>query len=477
MQTAVLGAGDATELFTTADIFEARFHLETATEDSEPARRLYLRAYELVDTETRMWKAQPEAQWPLIATILPNRIIMRPIHVNPYAQRYLSPKNGQFRTVTFVDDRQEHMLDDPDAAAASIERRLETDLFDPPGSGLGLNNNLAPVWQGLSRIRKADVIVVSHHPDRHVGHNVVSVGIQEVDSLRRAFNRVTTRGRRLIRETKQGIVHDDVLTRLDPERFQRIVQVNPPLVEVRREGVIQSSARSRTERRSTVNAVRNHLDELATEAPLELMMLHAEIERVTLAKMLATFRAKMSKRLAESQWQAFFEQNRFVLSLAFARPVQLTHTQFHAKGSTLTGAGAQIGDFLFREMGQALAIVEIKTPETLLLRSTPYRGDQVFGPHSELSGAITQVLFQQSELRKRWMVHANDVPALRSSDADAIKCVVVAGRLPTDVKLLRSFEVFRNACKDVDIVTFDELLSKLEFLEQQLKPEPEQDIF
>ncbi|KVE52629.1 hypothetical protein WI94_20595 [Burkholderia vietnamiensis] len=415
----------------------------------------------------------PDKDWPLLATILPNRIITRPIHVNPHAQRYLTPKNGRFTTVIYVDEGGDKLLDDAEAAALRIESRLAWGLFDPPGNGLGLNRDLDPLWQGLSRIQHADVLVISEHPEMHAVDGVVSISTQEVDRLRRAFNRVTTNGRKLIRQTKQGIVHDDVLTRIDPERFRRVVQVNPPLVEVRREGTKQAAARERAERRSNVQAVRKQLGELVTEAPRELMMLHAEIERVTLAKMIEAFKAKLASKLTESHWQTFFEQNKFVLSMAFARPVELTHTQFHAKGSTLTGAGAQIGDFLFKEYGQALAIVEIKTPDTALLQGTAYRGQDVFGPNSELSGAVTQALFQQSELKQRWMTHVNDNPALRQSGVDVVNCVVVAGRLPTDPSRLRSFEVFRNACKNVDIVTFDELLAKLEFLEEQLTPKPE----
>ncbi|MNV65209.1 hypothetical protein D3C71_1578950 [compost metagenome] len=176
--------------------------------------------------------------------------------------------------------------------------------------------------------------------------------------------------------------------------------MNQTLVEVRREGTKQATARERAERRTNVQVVRNQLSSLVTEAPQELMILHAEIERVTLVKMIEAFKAKLASNLTEPHWQTFFEQNKFVLSMAFARPVELTHTQFHAKGSTLSGAGAQIGDFLFKEYGQALAIVEIKTPETELLQGVAYRGQEVFGPNSKLSGAVTQVLFQQSE-RKR----------------------------------------------------------------------------
>lgn len=477
MANGTSGVAGVPQPFSDGDVLEAHFRLEAATEGAEAARKLFLRTYTLANAQSRTWHAMPDEDWPLIATILPDRIIMRPIHANPHAKRYLSPKNGRFATVIYVDDYGNELLDDADAAAAHVDLRLAWGLFDPPGNGLGLNKDLDPVWQGLSRIKHAEVLVISRHPEMHAKEGVVSIGTQEVDKLRRAFNRVTTNGRQLIRQTKQGIVHDDLLTRLDPERFRRIVRVNPPLVEVRREGARQSAARERIERRSNVQAVRRQLNELVTEAPHELMMLHDEIERVTLAKMIEAFKAKLASKLTEAHWQTFFEQNKLVLSMAFARPVELTHTQFHAKGSTLTGAGAQIGDFLFKEYGQALAIVEIKTPETALLRAKAYRGQDVFGPDSELSGAVTQVLFQQSELRQRWMTHAHDNPALRLSGVDVIKCVVVAGCTPKESSKLRSFEVFRNACKDVDIVTFDELLAKLEFLEKQLTPKPEPDLF
>lgn len=477
MANGTSGTAIAPQTFSDHDVLEASFRLEAANEGTEPARKLFLRTYRLANAQTRTWYAMPEEDWPRLATIFPNRIIMHPIYVNPHAQRYLTPKNGRFTTVIYVDDQDEKLPDDAEAAALHIEWRLARLLFDVPGNGLGLNKDLDPLWQGLSRIQQAQVLVISQRPEMHVKDGVVSISAQQADKLRRSFNRIKTNGRTLIRQAKQGVVHDNLLARLDPERFPRIVRVSQPLVEVRREGARQAAARERVERRSNVQAVRKQLGELVTEAPQELMMLHAEIERVALAKMIEEFKTKLATKLTEPHWQRFFEQNKFVLSMAFARPVELTHTQFHAKSSSLTGAGAQIGDFLFKEYGQALAVVEIKTPETALLQGTAYRGQDVFGPNSELSSAVTQVLFQQSELRQRWMTHVHDSPALRLSGADVIKCVVVAGRIPTDPRKLRSFEVFRNACKDVEVVTYDELLAKLEFLEKELSPKPEPDLF
>ncbi|TNC75138.1 DUF4263 domain-containing protein [Janthinobacterium lividum] len=465
------------QAFSNDDVMEAYFRLEAATEGTEPAQNLFLRTYSLANTKVSTWYAMPDEDWPLLATILPDRVIMRPIHVNPHTQRYLKPKNGRFTTVIYVGDYRDELTVDAESVVSRFRSRLAWGLFDSPDTGLGLTKDLDAVWQGLSRIQNAEVLVISSHPELHAKEGVVSISTQEVDKLRRAFNRIKTNGRQLIRQTKHGLVHDDLLTRLDPERFRRIVQVNAPLVQVRREGPNQATFRERIERRSRVQTVRNQLKELVMEAPHELMMLHAEIERVTLAKMIETFKVKLASELTELHWQTFFEQNKFVLSMAFARPVELTHTQFHAKGSTLNGGGAQIGDFLFKEYGQALAIVEIKTPETALLQNTAYRGQDIFGPNSALSNAMTQVLFQQSELKIRWMSHTHDDPTLRLSGADVIKCVVVAGRLPTDARKLRSFEIFRNSCKDVDIVTFDELLAKLEFLKKHLAPKPEPDLF
>lgn len=477
MDSGTVSVAAELETFGDADVLVPSYRLEVSSVSGEPARKLFLRTYRLADDEGRVWHARPEQEWPMLATILPDRIIMHPIHANPLAQRYLKSKNGRFTTVIYVDDAGDKLPDDAEDAAVHIQLRFAWGLFDSPGSGLGLSRDLDPLWQGLSRIQQANVLVIGRRVSLHASDREIVISTQEVDTLRRAFNRIKTNGRKLIRQTKDGIVHDDVLTRLDSERFRRVVQVSPPLVQVQREGTKQAAARERAARHSTVQAVRKQLGDLVTEAPQALIMLHAEIERVTLAKMIDAFKEKLAAKHTEPHWQRFFEQNKFVLSMAFAHPVELAHTQFHAKGSTLTGRGAQIGDFLFKKSGQALAIVEIKTPETTLLQNTAYRGEEVFGPASDLSAAVTQVLFQQNELRQRWMVHQHDTPALRESGADVIKCVVVAGRLPTDSIKLRSFEVFRNACKDVDVITFDELLAKLEFLEKQLTPLPEPDVF
>lgn len=465
-------SGDPKQAYNDSEVLDAAFRIEHTTDNGQPALDLFLQTFELVDRDARIWHTHPERTWPLLATITPTRIIMRPIHANPHRMQYLNQKNGQFGIVIYEDGHENDLPDEAEEASLSIVERLPYGLFDPPGDGLGLPKDLDVVWQTLSRVKGAEILVVSRKRATSLIEGVICIREEELDKLRRKFNRTKTAGRKLVRQTKQSVVHDDVLTKLDPEKFRRVIQVNQPLVEVRRETVAEAKRRAQSDgwETETVRQIVQRLPNLAKQAPRDLMMLHAEIERATLAKVIEKYDELLGKTTQERHWQTFFEQNKLVLSMVFARPVELLHTQFHAKPSTITGAGAQIGDFLFGELGQALAIVEIKKPGTELVQAKAYRGEEVFGPSAELSGAMTQVLYQQSELRQRWTQHTSDTEGLRSWKPDVIKCVVIVGSTPTEPVKRRSFEVFRNSCKDVEVVTFDELLNKLKLLHKYLTP-------
>ncbi|HCM5463746.1 TPA: DUF4263 domain-containing protein [Klebsiella aerogenes] len=223
-------------------------------------------------------------------------------------------------------------------------------------------------------------------------------------------------------------------------------------------------------RQQVIVQVHDELPILAAEQPRELMELHAEIERVSLEQMIDKYRDMLSKNLSENAWQKFFDQNIFILTILFCGPVHLVCSQFHAQPSGITGKGAQIGDYLFRGMGQALAIVEIKKPDTPLVQKREYRsGGGVHAPDSELSGAVSQVLYQRHSLQSAWSIHREN-GELSNTRPDNTRCVIIAGTLPIETKILRSFETFRCAHTNVEIITFDELLHKLELLLNILTP-------
>lgn len=449
------------------------FKLIKASNDGREYRELYLQTFSQRPGSPTKWGSHPPEAWHLLATIYVDRIIMYPVHAYPHAQRYLHPRHGSIHTLVYEHNDNQALPGTADDAVAYIELWLPHRLFNPCSHGLGLIKELDPLWKELSTIRNLDTLIVAASGFASLTDHMVRVTETELDEFRRKFERVKRIARDKVKLARSWMVRNDLLPKLDASRFPRIEAVTPgaSLVELRRESVRSSTAVTRTERRSSVQTVLNNLPQLATEEPHELLQLHAEIERVTLERMIERFEGMLRQNLTESRWQRFFEENVFILSLLFTRPVRLLHTQFHAQGSGLAGSGAQIGDFLLAEQGQALAIVEIKKPGTEMT-SGPYRNTEVFGPSTELAGAVTQVLHQQSVMRINWLGHRERDANLSNSRSDAIRCIVIAGTYPTDPKRQRSFEIFRNACKDVDVITFDELLGKLQMLHQHLTPPP-----
>ena len=53
----------------------------------------------------------------------------------------------------------------------------------------------------------------------------------------------------------------------------------------------------------------------------------------------------------------------------------------------------------------------------------------------------------------------------------AIQCIVIAGRMPEEADCKKSLELYRNSLMGITIVTFDELLLKLETLHEVLSRE------
>lgn len=343
---------------------------------------------------------------------------------------------------------------------------------------MGLSPKMLPVWLGLLKLGKISSIVVTRNDNNDAQMSGDKLEISEfiLENIRRAFDRSTRAYRRGAFEARLAHVRSVLLHRLDPKRFPKIVQVAPDgrLLETRAIRETTSKASARATRQSAVSAVKNSAKTISEESPVQLLELHSEIERVTLATMIEKFEGMLQKQLPEAKWQKFFEANLFILTMIFCRPVRLLQTQFHAAGSGLDGSGAQVGDFLLGESGLSLALVEIKTPKTKLMLESAYRNGKVYGPSSDLSGALTQVLFQRAMLHERWSIHQMDTPNLRDSRPDTTRCVVIAGQTNDDEDKQRSFDIFRDACKDVDIVTFDELLGKLKLLLAHLTPPSKQ---
>jgi hypothetical protein len=107
-------------------------------------------------------------------------------------------------------------------------------------------------------------------------------------------------------------------------------------------------------------------------------------------------------------------------------------------------------------------IVEIKTPGTRLLTLGEYRNG-VYGPSKELGGATQQLLHARQTLQEEYLGLARNTPS-PGFNIFATKALLIVGWLPEDNNRRRSFEIYRNAQRGIEIVTFDEMIRKAELL-------------
>lgn len=163
----------------------------------------------------------------------------------------------------------------------------------------------------------------------------------------------------------------------------------------------------------------------------------------------------------EEFWQNVFNENSWVLSQVFSASYIKIGNKFYCGGKEDNNSGGIIGDFLYQnELTGNIAFIEIKTPDENILVGNPYRGrnndgeNTIYSIKEELSGAINQVLNQRKSYLKQFREE-------NGRYLDNSKCVVIAGIIPGDDLEKKSFDLFRNSQREVEIITYDELFKRI----------------
>ncbi|WP_323787717.1 Shedu anti-phage system protein SduA domain-containing protein [Psychroserpens sp.] len=183
-----------------------------------------------------------------------------------------------------------------------------------------------------------------------------------------------------------------------------------------------------------------------------------KINKVFIEDIIKNFERLMSaKNDNEKQWQTFFGKNSWILNHLFPFEVILRKQEAYVGGKTLENEDGRVVDFLFANGFQDnFALLEIKTHKKTLLKKSAYRKPDVFAYSDDLSGGISQCLDQKD-------VFLRDFGSKeRIIDPKAILVIGLKSNL-TDHQN-KCFELLRSNQKNVDILTFDELLAKLKGL-------------
>lgn len=298
-------------------------------------------------------------------------------------------------------------------------------------------------------------------PDAN-GNRIFYISHRDFEQARRSINSIDSLARSAARSVKETTAYNILAERLgvptlDPKAgrhpyrkfFTAVVQGKEELSE--------------EDQNAVIGALSNHAARIAEVQPEKLAKLRGDIELVTLEALIKRYEEMLGEKLVEDRWQAFFNENPFILNMAFGYPVIKVRDQASVGGRKLSGDGEKITDFLIKNsLTNNTAIFEIKTPQTSILNKTPFR-DGVFTPSAYLSGSINQALDQKYQFQKQ-IGQIKDNTRLYDIESYAVHCCLVIGKTPDGDDQKKSFELFRRNSKDVEIVTFDELLEKLKQL-------------
>lgn len=282
------------------------------------------------------------------------------------------------------------------------------------------------------------------------------LNFNDFDEMRRNCDRITRRARQAAQIMKTAAIYNQLAYRLGNE--QRTLPTDndaiSKMLRIKINDTDKQAAMSLvTEDKSTVNKTDS----------VTLTKLKNDIELVSLERLISSYEELLTKKTKEDTWQRLFNDNPFILSLAFGYPAIKISDQASVGGKRLSGDGEKITDYLIKNgVTNNLALIEIKKPSSTLLNKTAYRGS-VYCASTELTGSVTQVLDQCYQLQQN-IASIKSNNRIYDIESYAVHCILIIGTMPSDEDERKSFEIYRRNSKNVQIITFDELLLKLKQL-------------
>jgi hypothetical protein len=195
----------------------------------------------------------------------------------------------------------------------------------------------------------------------------------------------------------------------------------------------------------------------------DLQKLNAAIGLSSLKKTLSIWQTN-TENDNEEFWQQTLSQNSFIFAQLFSFPVIVLEDKAYVGGKNFSNKGGNIVDFLCANgLTRNAALIEIKTPRAKLLGSQ-YRGD-IYNVSTELSGSVLQA----SNYKKSLLQNYNSITSHEEELFNAFnpKSIIIMGNIQSelvDQRKKKSFELFRTGLSDVQVITYDELFGKVEFL-------------
>ena len=351
-----------------------------------------------------------------------------------------------------------------------IEPSSINGVYKSANFGLGFTKNLSPVLYQLERFPRLKKVVVSSKLDSKLTPTEATFSTADLESAFRYIKPLKESQSEELKQTANNALADIFKGKIEPSNATY------------HKGQLRHFLKSKnvTSEKLSTEDVGEIIKVIPDKIPEESLLFKAE-EKINFIRLSAVKREfaklikqKMDTKSLEERCQKFFDTNSWIFSNVLSAPVALVTGKAYVGGKTFDNKHGKVTDFLYKNnLTHNAFVIEIKTPRKKLFDSkTPYRKPDIFSPSKELTGGLVQVLDQKDTLQKDF----NSTVKADAFESFNPKALLVIGCLTDiDKKQVKSFELFRSNLKDVEIITYDELLERTnlilgQFVEDTPKP-------
>ncbi len=293
------------------------------------------------------------------------------------------------------------------------------------------------------------------------------------ENLNRSYPRIDTLLKKQKVETDKLVT--EILSNYFPKNFKSKPRkyIKDSLAQFIETNVSQTTDLSEKDTQALFDVASKISKENFLDSKTNVLRTRNKIDEVYLEEVIAQFdkllTLKNRTRNLENRWQKFFTEYNWIFSQLFSFPVLIFKDQAYAGGKNIDNQGSNIADFIYKNnLTSNIAFIEIKTHRTKIFIEKPYRGNDVFAASKDMSGAVNQALGQRDKFQKDFHTIKGNTKEKEFETYNS-RCVVIIGTLNgLSEEEKKSFELMRSNSRDVDIITFDEVLERIKGLEKLL---------
>ena len=376
-------------------------------------------------------------------------------------EKFLQPKYTQIQDITVG------MRVAPDFPSAEDDilellARLPSCFAKDYDHGLGFKQGYRHIVAAIEDISDCDHLVVARDTETGIDleRRVFHLSWRDLEVLRKNIDKVNRHSRNAANSVNAATVRNFLAGAVGEPEVPVKFGTSPLRRRFTKQALVGEHYLPDEDHELFLEVLSANASQLAAQQPKRIALVQQELELANLTEIIDIYKAMLLTDTTEADWQQFFSDNPYMLSLGFGYPVIRLQDQAFMGGRDISGKGDKIADFLFKNrLTNNSAIVEIKTPRARLLNEIDFRGG-VYAPNRELVEGVSQVLDQKHRFEGE-IAHLQRNSKRSDFETYAVHCCLLIGLMPKAEAKRKSLELFRGNSKAVDVVTFDELLEKL----------------